>query len=64
LNIRLSKPEQDAQVQVHTVKGQLLVKQKITGTSHTLSLQGWAKGIYHVEVRNGNKVTTKWIVKN
>lgn len=64
LNIRMSKPEPDAQVQVFSVKGQLLVKRKITGTSQTISLQRLAAGMYHVEIRNGNKVTTKWIIKN
>lgn len=64
LNIRLGKPEQGAQVQVYTLKGQLLLKQRITGTSHTISLQGLPVGMYNVEVRNGTMVTTKLVFKN
>jgi hypothetical protein len=64
LNIRLSKPGQGAQVQVFTLKGQLLLKQRITSSSQTISLQGLAVGMYNIEVRNGSSVTTKLIFKN
>jgi hypothetical protein len=64
LNIRIGKVEQGAQVQVYTLKGELLLKKRITGVNQTISLQGLAAGIYNVEVRDGNTVTTKLIVKN
>lgn len=63
LNIQMDKVEQDAQVQVFSGKGELLLKRRITATNQTISLQQLPAGIYQVELRNGKTKTTQQIVK-
>ncbi len=63
LNIQLDKVENDAQIQVFTLKGQLLMKRRITATNQAISLQQLPAGMYQVELRNGKTKTTKQIMK-
>jgi hypothetical protein len=63
LNVQVSKVESGALVQVYTLKGALLLQQRLTHTNQTIALQQLAAGIYQVKVSNGKSVTIKQIVK-
>ncbi|WP_165760418.1 DUF4979 domain-containing protein [Niastella populi] len=64
LNIRVSEVAPGALVKVYNLQGHLLLTRSITASIQTISLQSLATGIYQVEVRNGNTVTTKQIIKH
>jgi hypothetical protein len=54
----------DAQVQIFSLNGDLLLTRRITAGTQTISLQSLAAGIYQVQVSNGKMVTTKQIIKH
>lgn len=64
LNIQVGTVVPGAMVQVYSLNGNLLLTRSITASTQTISLQSLATGIYQVEVRNGNTVTTKQIIKH
>ncbi|MET3881979.1 cellulose binding domain-containing protein [Niastella sp. OAS944] len=64
LNIQVSSVVPGALVQVYSLNGNLLLSRSITASTQTISLQSLATGIYEVQVRNGNTVTTKRIIKH
>ncbi|OQP50039.1 hypothetical protein A4D02_26745 [Niastella koreensis] len=63
LNIQAGTVASDATVRVYSLNGELLLLQRLTSGSQTISLQKLTTGIYQVEVRNGKTVTTKQIIK-
>jgi hypothetical protein len=64
LNIQVGTVVPGAVVKVYSLNGNLLFTRSITASTQIISLQSLATGIYQVEVRNGEKVTTKQIIKH
>ena len=63
-NISVGTVAADAVVRIFSLRGELLLTQRITAATQTVSLQSLTTGIYQVEVRNGKTVTTKQIIKH
>ena len=64
LSIQVGTVVPGAVVKVYSLNGNLLLVRSITASTQTISLQSLATGVYQVEVRNGEKVTTKQIIKH
>jgi hypothetical protein len=63
LNIRVSKLEVNAGVEVYNNLGALVHAERLTNVTQTISMQGYTPGIYYIQVRNGAKLISKQIVK-
>ncbi|OQP46263.1 hypothetical protein A4H97_31375 [Niastella yeongjuensis] len=63
-NIQVGSVAPDAMVRVYSLRGELLLTQRLTTATQTISLQSLSTGIYQVEVRNGKTITTKQIIKH
>jgi hypothetical protein len=64
LNIQIGTAAADAQVQIFSLRGDLLLTRRITAGTQTISLPSLATGVYQVVVRNGKTVITKQIIKH
>jgi hypothetical protein len=63
LNIRVSKLEAGATVQVYNVQGAVVLSQPLTNTAQSLSVHKLTPGIYYIKLNNGGKVSTQKIIK-
>ncbi|MBO9204365.1 MULTISPECIES: DUF4979 domain-containing protein [Niastella] len=63
-NIQVGTVAPDAVVRIYSLRGELLLTQRITAATQSISLQSLTTGIYQVEVRNGKTVTTKQVIKH
>lgn len=63
VNIRLGKLEAGATVQLFNINGMLVISLRLTNTTQTISLKGLAAGLYHVQIRNGDQLVNKKVVK-
>jgi hypothetical protein len=63
LNIRIDKLEAGALVQLYNSTGVLVMNQRLTNNTQTISLKALAAGVYYVQVKNGAQITTEKVVK-
>jgi hypothetical protein len=63
VNIKISKLEAGATVQLFNANGATVLNQRLTNASQAISLKGLTTGLYYVQVRNGAQLTTEKIVK-
>ncbi|MCU7552868.1 chondroitinase family polysaccharide lyase [Chitinophagaceae bacterium LB-8] len=63
LTISLSKLETGAIIQLYNANGVLLVSQRLTKMTQTVSMKGLVPGIYYVQVKNGNEITSEKVLK-
>jgi hypothetical protein len=63
LNVKVSKLEAGATIQVYNASGALVLNQRLANATQTISLKGLASGIYNVQVKNGTQITSEKVVK-
>ena len=63
LNIRVRKLEAGATVTLFNGNGSMIRTYTLNNLNQTVSLKGIAAGVYYVEVKNGDVITTKKIIK-
>jgi hypothetical protein len=63
LNINISKLQTGAMLQVYNASGALVLSQRLTSSTCSISAKGLRAGIYYVVVSNGDQVTTHKIIK-
>jgi hypothetical protein len=63
LNIKLSKLEAGATIQLYHANGAMVLSQRLTNATQAISLKGLAAGMYYVQVRNGNQQMSQKIIK-
>lgn len=64
-NIKNNKLEGDTTFKIYSITGQLIHSEKaVSGTTTTLNTNGWARGVYILNVsQNGNKTTRQLIIQ-
>jgi hypothetical protein len=63
ININVSKLQMGAMLQVYNASGALVLSQRLTNSTYSISAKGLTAGIYYVVVSNGDQVTTHKIIK-
>jgi hypothetical protein len=63
LNIRVSKLEANAGVEVYNNLGALVHAERLTNVTQRIYMQKYTPGMYYIQVRNGAKLISKQIVK-
>jgi autotransporter-associated beta strand protein len=63
INIKLSRLQQWAMFIVYDATGKIVLSDRMTNNTKTISVKSLAAGVYYVQIRNGKSVTTQKIVK-
>ncbi|MFC0771629.1 RICIN domain-containing protein [Terrimonas alba] len=63
VNIKLDKLEVGSTVQIFNANGALVIRQRLTNNTQSISLKGLAAGLYYVQVRNGAQLVNKKVMK-
>jgi len=63
LTITVDKLETGAVIQVYNALGEIMQSARLTNLRQDISLKGLAVGMYYVQVKSGDQIFTKKIVK-
>jgi len=63
VNIKIGKLETGATVHVFNANGTLVLRQRLTNHTQSISLKGFAAGLYYVQIRNGVQMLNKKLMK-
>jgi hypothetical protein len=63
LHIKVSKLEAGATVHLYNANGAMIMNQRLTNTTQSISLRGLAAGLYYVQVKNGKYMSTEKVIK-
>jgi hypothetical protein len=66
LTLELGEHDQvlNSMIYIHNTLGQLVLKEKVTGNSHSLDLGNLPQGLYYITLRNDQEDIVKKIIKN